>query len=100
VLLPDEIFQTVGPHALGKRALGIRSERRIGRGRCGIEQAHARTVLCRRASYSRMPAATAAFSDSTPTVGIEMACAAARSTLPTPRASLPITRPQGRTKFT
>src|ERR1039457_4884463 len=40
-----------------------------------------------------MPAAMAAFNDSTPTVGMETAAAAARHSAPTPWASLPTIRP-------
>ena len=40
-------------------------------GRAGVEQTHGLIVLWRRASYSRIAAATAALSDSTPTVGME-----------------------------
>ena len=50
----------------------------------------AASILWRRASYSRMPAATAAFSDSTPTVGMERCAAAGRSSALTPCASLPM----------
>src|SRR5262249_4003788 len=90
VLLADIVFQPLRAHALCQGALGIA----IGRLRFGrrvVEQAHARAALRRRASYSRTAAATAAFRDSTPVVGIDMARAAADSSAPTPRASLPIT---------
>ena len=46
VLLADEAFPGVGPHALGKRTLGVVGERFERR---GIEQAHG-AVLWRRAS--------------------------------------------------
>src|ERR1035438_4038427 len=61
MLLPDVVLQARGAHPLGQRAFAV-SAFRFG-GRAGIEQAH-RCDLWRRASYSRMPAALAALSDS------------------------------------
>ena len=69
VLLADVLSRLLRAHALGQRTLAVGAANRVGRG--GVEQAHGCSILWRRASYSRMPAATAAFSDSTPTVGIE-----------------------------
>jgi hypothetical protein len=88
VLLPDVVFQALGAHALGKRAFGVGRPGLLRRSR--VEEAHASGILWRRASYSRMPAATAAFSDSTPTVGMETSSAADRSSPLTPWPSLPM----------
>ena len=43
VLLPDEVFQRLGPHALGQRALAASGGVRLG-GRSGVEQAHGCTA--------------------------------------------------------
>src|SRR5207302_494204 len=95
MLLADVVLQSLGTKPVGQRPFRAG----IGR-RCEIKQAHARNDLCRRASYRRIPAATAAFKDSTPTVGIERAIAPARICSLTPRASLPITSAQLRVRST
>src|ERR1035437_734696 len=87
VLLPDIVFQPRGTHPFRQGPVAA------GRLRCGgVKQAHARNTLCRGASYRRIPAATAALRDSTPTVGMEMSIAADRSAPLTPCASLPMIR--------
>jgi hypothetical protein len=65
VLLSYKVLEFFRTHALGERPFRVvyRWKRR------GIEQAHG-SVLWRRASYNITPAATAAFSDSTPEAGI------------------------------
>src|SRR5689334_3320727 len=99
MLLPDEILEFFGAHALGQWTLGVTFGTR-GVGRRGIKQAHwvpltIPIALCRRASYNKIPAATAAFSDSTPEVGIRSPVARAPSTGLTPCPSLPMIIPQG-----
>src|ERR1700738_3586567 len=90
MLLADKLFQLGGPHALGQWALV--AFWKAGQG-IRIEQAHGiphpAAILCLRATKSPMPAARAAFRDSTPTVGIRIAVALSRSRSLTPRPSLP-----------
>src|ERR1044071_180402 len=92
MLLPGEVLQPLGPHALGERPLLIHGRRG------GVKQAHEASDLWRDASYNSIPAAIAAFNDSTPTVGIESSRAAVRNSGLTPRASLPISSAQGRVR--
>src|ERR1035441_2745044 len=101
VLLADVIFQALRAHTFRQRPVLVRRARGVaGLGRSGIEQAHGRIALCRRASYNRIPAAMAAFRDSTPTVGMKTSSAAERSASLTPRASLPTIKPQRAVKST
>src|SRR5262249_46330269 len=95
VLLPDVVLEPLRPHAFRQRTPALRRPL-IGHG--VVEEAHSFAARCRRASYSRMPAATAALRDSTPTVGIEIP-RERNSPLP-PRASLPITSAQPPAKST
>ena len=69
VLLADVVFQPV--RAACARPAAACCRRGAAAGGVVSNRLTARSILWRRASYSRMPAATAAFSDSTPTVGIE-----------------------------
>src|SRR5207237_7815869 len=91
VLLPDEVLEPLRAHSLRQRPLGIVRHRPPRIDGCGVEQTHVRSILWRRASYNRIPAAIAAFSDSTPTVGIDKSSDADRSSVLTPCASLPMT---------
>ena len=51
VLLADEIFQALGPHALGQRTLAVvGADRGIGLGRVESNRLTRAALLCRRAS--------------------------------------------------
>ncbi len=87
MLLADKLFERLRTHALGQRALAVVFQ--AGQG-IRFKQAHIPpAILCLRATNSAMPAASAALSDSTPTVGIRIGVALSRSRSLTPRPSLP-----------
>src|SRR6185369_1580406 len=90
VLLTYEVFQAFRSEAFGQRTLSVGVRRRQGR---AVKQAH--ILLWRRASYSKMPAAIAAFKDSTVFVGIFNPVARAASLGCTPLPSLPMMMAQG-----
>src|SRR5690242_13543986 len=68
VFLAYEFVERLRAHSFGERAFCVC--RCVTRKRIRIEQAHVPPPLCRRASYSAMPAASATFNDSTAAVGM------------------------------
>src|SRR5437870_1500223 len=91
VLLAYEVLQALRSQALGQGTLSVGLRRR--RQRRAVEQAH--ILLWRRASYSKIPAAMAAFKDSTVFVGIFKPLARPASLGCTPFPSLPMMMAQG-----
>ena len=95
VLLPDVVLQALRPHALGERPLPVRPRLRLAAAGWCRTGSRFRPTSAAALHTAGCVAAIAAFSDSTPTVGIEMPRAPARNSALTPCASLPMTRPHG-----
>src|SRR5207247_5884971 len=98
VLLSHEFFERAGAHALGQGTLGIFGFRGLLEQAAFVGFHGAGRSLWRRASYRRTAQATAAFSDSTPRVGMRTEVDREVMDSRTPLASPPTTMAHGRTQ--